>query len=173
MIIIELLFILKSVLPIPLSAIFVISGMVFPYSYAVLINAIGMIFLMSIKYYWGVKWGLSKLDQKLIAYEPVHRLLSAKYGKPVVLLLGRAVPMSPANKISQIYGTLQYPFDRYIVLSLIGFTPKIFSWSIIGRNVFNPFTVDFVAPFIVLLAISGASLLILSAVMNMTSKNEE
>ncbi|MBR1810574.1 MAG: VTT domain-containing protein [Clostridia bacterium] len=166
-VIIELLFILKSVIPIPLSFVFVISGMVFPYSYAVLINAVGMALLMTIKYYWGEKLGIGKLDRKWLNYEPIQKFLNTKYGKGLMLFLSRLIPWTPTNKVSQIYGTMDYPFDRYLLISLVGYTPKIFSYSIIGRNVYNPISLDFVAPFIFLLAISGTALLILNAILGM------
>lgn len=163
-IIIELLFILKSVLPIPLSFMFVITGMVFPYTEAVIINAIGMALLMSIKYMWGVKFNLGKLDRKLVSSAIIRKTFETKYGKGMILLLTRLIPWTPTNKISQIYGAERYPFDRYLMVSLIGFSPKILSYSKIGRSIYNPISYEFLAPFVVLFAIGGVSLLIFGAI---------
>lgn len=163
-IIIELLFILKSVLPIPLSFMFVITGMVFPYTEAVIINAIGMALLMSIKYMWGVKFDLGKLDKKLVSSAIIRKTFETKYGKGMILLLTRLIPWTPTNKISRIYGAERYPFDRYLTASLIGFSPKILSYSKIGRSIYNPISYEFLAPFVVLFAIGGVSLLIFGAI---------
>ncbi len=163
-IIIEILFMLKSVLPIPLSFIFVISGMVFPYSHAVVINAIGMALLMAIKYMWGVKFKLGKLDKKLVSSAIIKKTFRTKYGKGAVLLLTRLLPWTPTNKISQIYGAMQYAFDRYLILSLIAFTPKILAYSKIGRTIYNPISVEFLTPVIILFSISGISLLIFGTI---------
>ncbi|MBQ6164199.1 MAG: VTT domain-containing protein [Clostridia bacterium] len=164
LIIIELLFMLKSVLPIPLSFMFVITGMVFPYAEAVIINAVGMALLMSIRYMWGVKFDIGKLDKKLVSSAIIRKTFETKYGKGLILLLTRLIPWTPTNKISRIYGAEQYPFDRYLLISLIGYSPKILSYSKIGRSIYNPISYEFLAPVIVLFAIGGVSLLIFGAI---------
>lgn len=164
LIIIELLFILKSVVPIPLSFMFVITGMVFPYSQAVLINTVGMALLMSIRYLWGIRFDIGKLDKKLVSSAIIRKTFETRYGKGMILLLTRLIPWTPTNKVSRIYGAERYPFDRYLLVSLIGFSPKILSYSKIGRTIYDPISYEFLAPFIVLFAISGVSLLIFGAV---------
>lgn len=160
--IIELLFLAKSILPLPVSLMFVISGMVFPYSYAVLINAVGMLLLMTVKYLWGYRFGAGKFEKKLLSYRVVQTVFNKKYGKGLTLFLGRLIPWTPINKTSQLYGALKYPFDKYIYISIIALTPKLLIYSVIGRNVYDPFSTKFLAPLTAIFAISGISLLVLN-----------
>ena len=162
LIIIELLFALKSVLPLPVSLMFVLSGMVFPYSYAVLINAVGMLILMSIKYLWGFHFGAGKIEKKLLGYHAVQKVLNKPYGVGLVLFLSRMIPWMPLNKTSQFYGALKYPFDRYIYLSILALVPKLLIYSVIGRNVYDPFSTKFLVPLTVIFTAAGLSLLILN-----------
>lgn len=168
--IIELLFVLKSIIPIPVSLMFVLSGMVFPYSAAVLVNAVGMLLLVSVKYLWGYRFGTGKLDKKLLGYPVVQRILNLNYGKGITLLLARLIPWCPINKISQLYGAMKYPFDRYLYISVIAISPKVLMYSVIGRNVYDPFSTKFLAPLTVLFAVAGSSLLLLNALFG---KNEQ
>ena len=162
LIIIELLFALKSVLPLPVSLMFVLSGMVFPYSYAVLINAVGMLILMSIKYLWGFRFGAGKIEKKLLGYQPVQKILNKPYGVGLVLFLSRMIPWVPLNKTSQFYGALKYPFDRYTYISILALVPKLLIYSVIGRNVYDPFSTKFLAPLTMIFMAAGISLLILN-----------
>lgn len=161
-IIIEILFIAKSIIPIPISLMFVISGMVFPYSYAVLINALGMILLIIIKYLWGFKFGTGKIDKKLLNITTVQKILNKNYSKGVILFSARLIPWIPVNKISQLYGAVKYPFDRYLYISIIAFTPRVLVYSVIGRNVFDPFSTKFLLPLTVISAVGGISLITLN-----------
>ena len=47
-----LIYLAKSVIPIPTSAVCVIAGMVFPTPFAVIINIAGYVVLVTIKYIW-------------------------------------------------------------------------------------------------------------------------
>ena len=52
-----LIYIAKVIVPIPISAVCVIAGMVFPTYIAVLINIAGFIILLTTKYFWGKHLG--------------------------------------------------------------------------------------------------------------------
>jgi uncharacterized membrane protein YdjX (TVP38/TMEM64 family) len=54
----------------------------------------------------------------------------------------------------------------FVGLSVLGFLPRVVLWSFVGSNIFDPFTPTFMAPIIVLLIISGISLLIWDAVLD-------
>lgn len=168
-IIIEVFFMLKSIIPLPISFIFVISGMVFPYGYAVLINALGMLLLVIIKYLWGFKFGTGKIDKKLLNNNTVQKVINKNYSKGAILFICRLIPWLPVNKISQMYGALKYPFDKYIYISIIGFTPRLLFYSVIGRNAYDPFSTKFLLPLTLLFAIAGISLLTLNAIFYKTT----
>lgn len=155
-----LIYLSKSVMPMPISAICVIAGMAFPLPIAVLINIVGFSLLCIIKYFWGKHIGGGLVHKLLLKNEEIERILEkaddkAKGG----LLIGfRLVPSFPINTTSQVYGAMGYDFKVYLVLSVVGFLPKLISYSIIGRNVYDPFSMAFILPFVILFTISGLSL---------------
>jgi uncharacterized membrane protein YdjX (TVP38/TMEM64 family) len=46
-----------------------------------------------------------------------------------------------------------------MIISLLGFLPKLLSYTLIGQNVFNPFSLAFILPIVILFMISGVSLI--------------
>ena len=53
---------------------------------------------------------------------------------------------------------MRYDLKWYMLLSVAGFLPKLVSYSVIGRNVYDPFSMAFILPFVILFTISGLSL---------------
>lgn len=159
-----LVYLAKSVIPIPISAVCVIAGIAFPLPYAVLINIVGFLILSVIKYLWGKHIGGGFVHKLLLKSEEVERVLEKADDKAKgALLVGfRLVPSFPINTISQVYGAMEYNFKWYLLLSAAGFFPKLVSYSIIGRNVFDPFSMAFVMPFVILFTISGVSLFVVN-----------
>ena len=51
-------------------------------------------------------------------------------------------------------------FKKFILLSVSGYLPKIISYTIIGRNAFNPFSASFIIPVMISSFLSGTGLLI-------------
>ncbi|HIT54173.1 MAG TPA: TVP38/TMEM64 family protein [Candidatus Fimivicinus intestinavium] len=164
-IVIELLFLAKAWIPvIPLSAISVISGMVFSVPVAFVLNAGGIVLLMSARYLVGLHIGPSNIQKVLRRYPTVREILEEKGSfSPVLLFVFRLVPSFPINTISQLYGSMDYVYWKYILISLAGFAPKLLSYTFIGRNVYDPLSWSFILPIVILLVLSGLSVLLLNA----------
>lgn len=171
--VILLIYLSKSVLPLPISAICVIAGIAFPTPYAVLINLVGFSFLSSIKYFWGKYLGGGLVHRFLIRNDDVRRVLD--YGdakaKGALLTAFRLVPSFPINTISQVYGAMRYDFRKYLLCSILGFFPKLVSYSIIGRHVFDPFSMAFLLPIILLLSVSGLSVFVVNHLISFYNAN--
>ena len=60
------------------------------------------------------------------------------------------IPFFPVNPVSQLYGSLGFKYWKFILLSLLGYSPLLFSYTIVGRNVYNPLSTGFLLPLIVL-----------------------
>ncbi len=157
--VILLIYLSKAFLPLPISAICVIAGIAFPTPYAVLINMVGFLLLSAIKYAWGKHIGGGLIHRFLVKNEEAWRVLDKadNKAKGALLIAFRLVPSFPINTISQVYGAMQYDFWPYLLLSILGFMPKLVSYSIIGRHVFEPFSMAFILPIVILLTISGLS----------------
>lgn len=168
-----LIYLSKSFVPLPISAVCVIAGMAFPLPYAVLINIVGFGLLCIIKYFWGKHIGGGLVHKLLLKNEEIERILEKADDKTKGgLLVGfRLVPSFPINTISQVYGAMGYNFKIYLLLSVGGFLPKLISYSIIGRNVYDPFSMAFILPFVILFTISGLSLFGVNKIMDLYGNN--
>ncbi len=160
--IIMFLFLFKSFVPvIPFSVLFISSGMVFPPPVAVLINALGFALLVSTKFWWGRRFGGGKAVKVLKNYEPVSKFMDFNgTGNKWMLVLLRFIPFIPLGMVSRAYGTTEIKPLPYVCLSVLGFMPRLILWSVVGINIFDPFTPSFIIPIIVLLVISGIAILI-------------
>ena len=171
--VIFLIYIGKVLIPLPITAVCVIAGMVFPTPIAVAVNFAGMTLLMTIKFYWGKHLGGGTIHKILTRYDNVRRMMeSGKRSTDWILVLFRLVPYFPINSISQLYGALEYDYWKFILLSLLGFTPKIISYSMIGRHVYNPFSLAFMLPIVIIFTISGVSILAVNKFIDIVVNNK-
>ncbi len=163
------LFSLKAILPVPLfpiSCICVISGIVYNTLSSVIINSVGMVVIFSIRYAIGKKHS-SFTNRLLKSYDSIWKILERDgKGNPILLFSCRLIPMFPINSVSSIYGNIGYDFNKYLLFSLLGFLPKILSYSYIGRNVYDPLSDKFLIPIIILLLLSGIGLIITRQIIN-------
>ena len=161
------LFLSRSFLPlIPFSVIFISCGMVFPTPVAIVINVLGLMLMCSIKFYWGDKRGGGKAHKLAGKSRRVTEFMDLKgHGNKWMLTLMCFMPFFPVGTVSRVYGATEMKLRTFLKYSLLGFLPRVLMWSYIGVNIFNPFTPEFMAPFIVLFIISGISLLLLDALL--------
>lgn len=169
-VVIFLLFLLRSLsMMYPYPMIFIITAMVFPPYQSFFINLLGMAFTVAFRYYTGYEMGEGTLNFALKKYPDILNAID-EGGKanPVILLALRMVPSLPINTISHFYGSIEYPFLRYMIVSVAAYVPKLISYSFIGNNVYDPFSADFFVPMIALLAFTGSCLLVLRAFLGIT-----
>lgn len=176
-----LLFALKAFISfVPLSATCLISGVVFPFPVALLINFAGVGILLATKYWIGTKLGIGNLGKLMKHSEFLWKYIQDmnkgyERGNPLMLFLLRIVPTVPIGPISQIYGNLHFDFLRFMLISLAGYALKIVSFTVIGCNVADPLSQKFIVPLVIILFISGIAMLTLSIVLNLKEgpKSEE
>jgi uncharacterized membrane protein YdjX (TVP38/TMEM64 family) len=169
------LFLIKSVIPfLPLSVLFISTGLVFPAPLAAAINILGFMILVTAKYAWGQKFGGGSAHKVLVKSEVVYDFMDlGGKGNWWMLVILRFVPFIPINTVSRIYGATSMDPLLYCLFSVLGFLPRIITWSIIGVNITDPFSVKFMAPIIILLVISGISVLVLRTMLNHIDKNKK
>ena len=168
LLVIIFLFAFKAVFPMylyPLSALCAVTSAVFPAYFSIPINVVGLILLYSLKYYWGTKVGAKGVQTLLQKSETVQYLIEKDgKGNPWLLSLFRLVPGIPINLVSKLYGAMGFEYRKYVILSLIGYSPLLISYTFIGRNVFNPLSAAFIVPFILLFTLVSISLLAISKI---------
>lgn len=172
LLVICLLFLLRSLSMIyPYPTVFIITAMVFPPYRSFFINLFGMAFTFAFRYYTGYEMGEGTINNALKRYPTILKSIDeGGKGNPLILLALRMIPSMPINTISHFYGSIEYPFARYMVISVAAYIPKLISYSFIGENVYDPFSASFFFPIILLLVFTGISLLILRTFLNISKK---
>ena len=164
-------FFLKAAIPwFPLACICVASGVLFEWYYALLINLAGMIILFTAKFYWGRRFGGGNAEKILSKYETAYEFIDkSRLGSGAVLFFLRLVPCMPVNSVSSLYGSTDIAYWRYIIISVAGYGYKLFSYTLIGRSVYDPASASLIVPLILLLIFSGMMLLSLSGALELTN----
>jgi len=169
-VIIEFNFLIKAIMPwVPISCLMVISGVMFTWYNALIINVFGLFMLFTVRYYWGVKFGGGNAKKLLSKSNDAYEFVAnQKVGSPLVLFAVRFVPCLPINTISQVYGSLGYEYWKYLLVSFAGFSYKLFSYTVIGRNVYDPLSAKFILPFVPLFLFASIGILIINGAMTFT-----
>ncbi len=167
------LYVIRCFVPIiTVPALCVLSGMVYPTAEALFVNVIGCIIMLTVKYKYGERFGGGNAYRLLRRNAVSSMLIERKgAGSPWVLFVFRFIPCFPINPVSQIYGAMGFDYWKYLIISMWGFLPKLFSYTFIGAYVFDPLSFKFFLPFIILFTVSGVSILVLNAVLNKLEKN--
>ena len=162
------LFLVKSFLPIiPFSVLFIGSGMVFSELSSFFINLFGFCLLCSVKFFIGKKRGGGGVHKLANRSKTVYRFMDfGGKGNKWMLALMRFIPVFPVNTVSRAYGGTTMKYHKFVAYSVFGFLPRLVLWSVIGFNIFDPFTPGFVIPVSILLIISGGSLLLLNVLLD-------
>lgn len=160
------IYILKSFVPIPIPFIMIMTGVMFQPAIALTLNIVGFSLTLTIVYWYGRKFDEGIPLRKLKKFENVSEMLKhtgkTKLG---VLFLIRLIPSVPINMASQFYGGIQFPFWKFLIASLAGYFIKLWTYSVIGGNIAQPFTWHFMAPVIILLVVLGTAVLITNIVL--------
>jgi len=172
---IMLLFSIKSFFPIyATSTVCFLSGVVLPSYVAIPVNIMGFSVLISIRYFMGRRFGAGGAWKMISKTEKLRKLIEQDgTGNPALLIALRLIPGVPINSISRIYGSLDFGYGEYVALSLIGFMPKLISFTLVGRNVYDPLSAGFLLPIIIIMFLTGITLLSVNGVLSTAGKTIE
>lgn len=168
-----IVFLVRTFIPfLAVSAICVLTGAVLPSYWALIVNFLGIIIMMSIKYFEGMKFGSGNAWKIISKNERARKIIesSGKVNKALLFAL-RLIPGFPLGSVSRIYGSLRFPYWRFILISAAGFAPKLLSYTFMGTNVFDPLSSAFLVPLMIALTISGASLLCVNLIWLLVEKS--
>jgi galactokinase len=167
------LYIIKTVIPIyTTSVVCCIAGAVLPAKIAIPLNIIGTGVQMTIKYFWGKKWGAGGSWKLIRKSDLLRHIIQTEEGtgSPVVLVTTGLVPLLSYNLKSAIYGSLDFGYWKFITLSLIGTMPRLLSFTIAGRNLYDPLTPGFLIPIVLITFVTGLTCLSANGVWTATEK---
>ena len=169
------LFAFKAFIPLyPLSILCAISGVVFPVYIAIPLNMAGMSLNYTIKYVWGKRMGPGGANLILKKSETIRRIIQKDdVGNPWLLVLFRIIPFFPVNPVSQLYGSMGFKYWKFLILSLLGYMPLLCSYTIVGRNAYNPLSAGFLVPLMILSFLGSAVAYIISIGLNRSKNRSE
>lgn len=167
------LFVVKTFIPIiPFSVLFIGSGLVFSSPIAIAVNALGFAVLVSIKFWWGRCFGGGGAHKLLLRSQSLANFMDFHgKGNKWMLVILRFVPFMPVGSVSRAYGATDMKFVPFVLLSVLGFLPRLVSWSAVGTNIRSSFSPTFVVPLIVLSLTSGVSILMLDTLIKLIRKD--
>ena len=147
--------------------------MVFQLHTAVFINVVFTLFFFVVKYVegkWiGGGWAMMLLNIRQAKFIKSWVLFKGS-GNPYILLVSRFVPSIPLGMVSKLYGSMNYDFVYYVCLSLIGFLPRLFIYTKIGAELYNPFSRQFIILLIIIVAFTGLTSLIFNVFYGIKSR---
>ncbi len=169
---IMLLFIIKAFFPIyTTSTVCLITGIVFPIYAAIPINMLGIALQFTIKYFWGQHFGAGYAWKLLRKNDALRSAIqSGGKGNPAVLFAIRVIPAIPLNIVSSVYGSFSFGYAKFIIISLLGFLPKLISFTVAGTNMFDPLSIGFLLPVMIICLLSGITFLSANGVWNLVDK---
>lgn len=170
-----LLFAVKSFFPIyATSTVCFLSGIVLPSYIAIPVNVLGFVVLITIRYFFGRRFGAGSAWRVICRTEKLKNLIRKDgSGNPALLIALRLIPAMPVNAISGIYGSFDFGYGKFVLLSVIGFMPKLISFTLVGRNIYDPLSASFLLPIMILLLVTGISLLSVNGVWTTVEKAVE
>lgn len=156
-----LLFAVKCFVPIYLtSSVCFLTGLVLPMYLAIPVNILGLCIMLSVKYLWGFRFGGGMAWRIISRSEHLRKVIEQDgSGNPWLLVMLRLVPTSPINAVSSVYGSLDFGYWKFMLLSIIGFMPRLVSFTFVGRSAYDPLSAQFLVPIMIISLLTGISLL--------------
>lgn len=127
---------LKSIsVIVPLAALYVSVGAIYPYYIAVPLNIVGLVIAFTIPYLIGRASGSELMEHIEEKYPKVRKLVS--YGHDNNLFasyMSRALVVLPGDVVSLVHGALRMPYRPYLLGSLLGVMPEMLVQTYVGGS---------------------------------------
>lgn len=174
LLVVLLLYALKSWLPLPIPMMCFITGVVLPQMYmSFAVNITGLTILFTIRYLWGRKRGGGGVKKIIDLNRNARRFLERdSASKFWLLFLFRLVPNFPVNSVSQLFGAMGFDYADFVLISLLGFLPKLISYTMLGKNLTRPLSGPFLIPLVIIFTLSGISTIGINLALNRRQKEE-
>ncbi|ULQ60220.1 VTT domain-containing protein [Brucepastera parasyntrophica] len=139
---------------IPLVALYISAGLIFPTGWALLLTYFCLTCELSLGYVLGRKLGKDKIDavvrnnKKLAGFFSVH-----KKNTNTTCFLARFLPF-PSDPVNMFFGASGMPYISFLFFSLLGLSPYMIPYVIAGRSITTPLSKEFLIPFGISISIS-------------------
>lgn len=134
---------------IPAAVVSFVGGIVFGPIKGFILNMLGFFLSGTIAFYLA----------RFLGKDFVHKILKGKMleisdnmenkGFKILFLL-RLPPILPYDPLSYACGLTEIKYKDFILASLLGVVPETLCYSVMGRSIFEPFSLKFILPIIIL-----------------------
>ncbi len=155
------LYAIKSVTVfIPLVALQLYTGSLFEQYPALLLNFLGILICYTIPYYIGKRTGHKENSKFLDKFPKLEKFISHKeQGVFIPSIILRLIGFLPADLVSAYLGTMSGSYFKYITGSLLGSVIRIIAITVLGANLNNIHSPQFVISVIIIVLLSILSCL--------------
>ena len=142
------IYILKPILMfIPVPALYIAAGIVFPTWIAFVITYVGVVLALTSGYYSGKLIGARKVDAYLAKNEKVGQFLGGQDKRFLLFcFIYRVLPL-PFDLFNMMCGATKVPFWKYLIVSVLGLSTIIVPNVLAGGHITNPLSPEFLLPF--------------------------
>jgi len=141
---------LKSVVVvIPVIILYVSAGIMFPTGWAIALTYFCLFCEMNIGYFVGKRLGGEKVITLMEKNNKARQLVSYhEKNNSTVCFIARFFPL-PFDLVNMFFGATGTRYPQFVVFSLLGLTPGMIPYVLMGNAASNPLSKEFLIPFAV------------------------
>lgn len=145
------LYCLKTILwVIPIDALYLGAGILFPVWFAVIITYLGLLIDFTISFFVGRRIGKTSVMEALYKRKPVQQLFAlAEKNHVAGCFMMRMLPGPPTEITNMFYGATSIRYRHFLAASMLGMTPGMLPVIFMGKAVLTPFSKEFLIPFFI------------------------
>jgi len=139
---------------IPMVALYVSVGIIFPAGAALALTCLGLLCEMAIGYYIGKRLGGDKITALINKNRRVKEFMSDKNNSGPAGCFILRITLLHFDLVSMFFGASGVRFSQFAILSLMGSAPSMIPFVLLGDSITTPFSARFLVPFAACAAVS-------------------
>lgn len=143
---------------VPILVIYAAVGTLFPLPFALIVNIAGACIVIAIPYWLGYFYGAGFMGTLFSKFPKIEEFIKKRSENAwLVSCLPRAIVFAPLKTVSVYLGSIKTPYYKYLFGSLFGLLPMLVSVTIIGSNITEPSSPEFIVSVIIVVISSWCS----------------
>lgn len=115
------------------------AGILFPLPVALIVNILGTSLMVSLPYFLGRQMGADAANQVIAKYPKAEQLRAFRQKNDgFFALIARLIAILPCDVVSFFMGAIGVNYKKYLAGSLLGLTPLVLTFSVMGMSITNP-----------------------------------
>jgi uncharacterized membrane protein YdjX (TVP38/TMEM64 family) len=144
---------------IPLNALYIGAGLLFPVGPAIAMTYLGLIVELTLGFFLGRRLGTGQVRMILGKYKYSRWFLETVEKNGVMsCFLFRVLLGPPTDVTNMFFGTLNIRYTQFLFPSLLGLTPHMLPVVFLGKAVEHPLSREFFVPFCISVSLAVCSL---------------